>query len=130
MIRLIASLVLTLMANTIGLIIASVILSGFEINGVAFVAAVLIFTITEVVAGPLITKMAMQNVPSLLGGIALVTTLVGLIVTDIFSDGLTITGLNTWILATLIVWLCSLIANLILPLVIFKKALNKNKSQT
>lgn len=130
MIRLIASLVLTLLANTIGLIIASVILSGFEINGVAFVAAVLIFTITEVVAGPLITKMAMQNVPSLLGGIALVTTLVGLIVTDIFSDGLTITGLNTWILATLIVWLCSLIANLILPLVIFKKALNKNKSQT
>lgn len=125
MIRLIASLVLTLLANAVGLIIASVILSGFEINGVAFVTAVLIFTITEVVAGPLITKMALQNVPSLIGGIALVTTLVGLIVTDIFSDGLTITGLNTWILSSLIVWLFSLIANLVLPLVIFKKALDK-----
>lgn len=127
MIRLIASLVLALLANTIGLIIASVILSGFEINGVAFVTAVLIFTITEVVAGPLITKMAMQNLPSLLGGIALVTTLVGLVVTDIFSDGLTITGLDTLILATLIVWLCSLVASLLLPLVIFKKALDKTK---
>jgi hypothetical protein len=125
MIRLIASLVLTLLANAVGLIIASVLLSGFEINGVAFVTAVLIFTITEVVAGPLITKMALQNVPSLLGGIALVTTLVGLIVTDIFSDGLTITGLDTWILATLIVWLFSLVASLVLPLVIFKKALDK-----
>lgn len=129
MIRLLASLVLTLLANAVGLFIASVVLSGFEINGIAFVTAVLIFTVAEVVAGPLITKIAMQNIPSLLGGIALVTTLVGLIITDIFSDGLTIKGLDTWILATLIVWLCSLLASLILPLVIFKKALDKNKTK-
>lgn len=127
MLRLLASLVLTLLANSVGLVLASVILDDFTINGVAFVSAVLIFTITEVVAGPLITKIALTNAPSLLGGIALVTTFVGLLVTDIFSDGLTINGATTWILATLIVWLCALIASLLLPLVIFKKVLDKNK---
>ncbi len=128
MLRLLASLVLTLLANTVGLVLASIILDGFSINSLAFVTAVLIFTVTEVVAGPLITKIALSNAPSLLGGIALVTTFVGLLVTDVLSDGLSITGVSTWILATLIVWLCALIASLLLPLVIFKKVLKKNKA--
>ncbi len=127
MIRLLASAVLHLLANTAGLLVAAAVLPGFSINGVAFVTAVLIFTITEVVAGPLIIKIALKNLPALVGGIALVTTLVGLIITDIFSDGLTISGLSTWVLATLIVWLGALIAGLVLPLVIFKKTLNKHR---
>ena len=130
MIRLLASLVLTLLANTVGLVIASILLDGFTINSLAFVTAVLIFTVTEVVAGPLLAKIALSNVPSLLGGIALVTTFVGLLVIDIFSDGLSISGVSTWILATLIVWLCALIANLLLPLVIFKKALDKKQANS
>lgn len=125
MIRLLASAVLHLIANTIGLIGASLLLSGFSITGVGFVVAVLIFTVTEVVAGPLIAKIALKNMPSLLGGIALVTTFVGLLVTDIFSSGLSISGLSTWILATLIVWLCALLAGVILPLLLFKNILKK-----
>lgn len=128
MLRLIASATLHLIANSIGLVIASVLLDGFSIDGPAFIMAVLIFTVTEVVAGPLITKIALTNVPSLIGGIALVTTFIGLLITDIFSGGLSITGINTWILASLIVWLCALIAGLLLPLVLFKKVLENHKS--
>ena len=127
MIRLLASTILHLLANAAGLIIAATVLPGFSINGVAFVTAVLIFTVTEVIAGPLMIKLALKNIPALVGGIALVTTLVGLIVTDIFSDGLTITGPSTWILATLIVWLGALLAGLVLPLVLFKKTLDRRK---
>lgn len=127
MLRLLASATLHLIANSIGLVIASAVLDGFSINGSAFIMAVLIFTVTEVVAGPLITKIALTNVPSLIGGIALVTTFIGLLITDIFSDGLSITGVNTWIFASLIVWLCALIAGLLLPLLLFKKVLDNHK---
>jgi putative membrane protein len=123
MLRLLASAVLHLIGNAVGLVLASLILSGFSINGAAFVVALLIFTAVEVVMGPLIAKIALKNVPSLLGGIALVTTFVGLLVTDIVSSGLSISGATTWILATLIVWLGALIAGILLPLVLFRKVM-------
>ncbi len=47
------------------------------ITGAAFVVAVLIFTVVEVVADPLLTKIALTSVPALRGGVALVTTFVG-----------------------------------------------------
>jgi len=127
MLRLLASLVVNLIANAVGLFVASIALSGFSINGLSFFVAVLIFTITEGVTGPLIAKIALKSAPALLGGIALVTTFVGLLVTRLFTSGLTISGLKTWLLATLIVWLCALIAQFILPLLIFRKVLKKNK---
>jgi uncharacterized membrane protein YvlD (DUF360 family) len=128
MLRLFASLVLTLLANTVGLFAASVLLSGFDISGFAFISAVLIFSAVEVVAGPLITKIALKNAPALLGGIALVTTFVGLFITNLFSDGISFDGITSWVLATLIVWLFALIASFVLPLFIFKKTLKKAKS--
>ena len=127
MIRLLASLVLTLLANTIGLLVAALWLDDFSIDSVSFIIAIGIFTLVEVVLSPFVMKMALRYVPALLGGIALVTTFVGLWITDTLSDGLSIHGFRTYVLATLIVWLFSLIANLLLPLVIFKKALDKRR---
>ena len=65
-----------------------------------------------------------RNLPALTGGVALVTTFVGLLVTDTLSDGLNVSGISTWIMASLIVWLCALLAGVILPLFLFKKALD------
>lgn len=127
MIRLLALLVLNLLANAVGLFVAAALLSGFSIDGLAFAIAVCIFTAAQVVLDPLITKIAITNVPALRGGVALVTTLVGLIITTLVSDGIKINGLSTWVLATLIVWLFALIATLVLPLIIFKKTLSKRK---
>lgn len=128
MIRLIAATVVRLLANAFGLLVASLLLSGFSISGIAFIWAVVIFTLAEVILDPLILKIALTNVPAIRGGVALVTTLVGLIITNILSDGLTITGLSTWILATLIVWLAAVVAIIILPLIVFKKTLEKAKN--
>lgn len=126
--RLLAQFVLNLLANAVGLFVASVLLSGFTINGVAFVIAVAIFTIIEIIADPLITKIAITNVPALRGGVALITTFVGLLITTLVSDGIQISGLSTWVLASLIVWLFALFATLILPLILFKKTLEKAKN--
>ena len=127
MIRLIARTCLSFLANVVGLLVATLVLDNFNINGISFIAAAVIFTLATVILGPLVTKIAFTNAPYLMGGIALVTILVGLVVTDIFSDGLSIEGFFTWFSATFIIWVFSLIANVLLPLVLFKKVLTEAK---
>ena len=128
MIRLLVSACLFLLANAVGIIVAAWILPGFSIDTPSIITVVVLFTVVEVIADPLLLKISIKSVPQLRGGIALVTTLVGLVITNYLSDGLTITGFTTWILATLIVWLMALAAGLILPLFLFKKVMQKLKS--
>jgi len=113
-----------LLANTVGLLVAASVLDGMTITGAAFVVAVLIFTVVEVIADPLLTKMALTNLPALRGGVALVTTFVGLLITSLVSSGLDISGAKTWLMATFIVWLAALLAGLILPVFLVKKAVD------
>ncbi len=129
MVRLLARLTLTVLSNALGLAAAAVLLDDFSLNGTSFVIAVLIFSAATVVLGPLIVKLTVQHANYLMGGIALVTTFVGLAVTNLVSDGISIHGVSTWVLATLIVWIFSVIGGLVLPLVIFKKTLQKNKQE-
>ena len=123
MLKFFARMALSLLANALALLVASVLLTGFSINGLAFVVAVCIFTTSTTILEPLITKIATQNAPYLLGGIALVTTFVGLLVTTLTTDGLSITGIATWVIATLIIWVANIVASLVLPRFLFKEAL-------
>jgi len=127
MIRLLIATGIRLLANAVGLIVAALVLDDMTITGAAFVFAVVIFTVIEVVADPLFTKIALQHAPALRGGTALITTFVGLVITAAVSDGLSITGATTWVLATLIVWLAALLAGLLLPVLLVKKAVNERR---
>ncbi len=118
-----------LLANAVGLIVAALVLDDVSINGAAFVIAVVIFTVIEVVADPLFTKIAIQHTPALRGGTALLTTFVGLVLTAAVSDGLHITGVTTWVLATLIVWLAALLAGLLLPVILVRRAVDDRRSR-
>ncbi len=129
MIRLLISAGIHLLANAIGLYSASLLLDGFSIDFVSGLGAVLIFTGIEVLAGPLLIKVSLQHVPALAGGVALVTTFVGLALTNVLSDGLTINGIDSLLAATFIVWLVTLLANLLLPIIFVKKAVDNNKSK-
>lgn len=131
MLRLLAVTTLELIANAIGLLLASWILDGFDIDLWGFVIAVAIFTAAKFILDPLLTKMAIKYVTVLRGGVALVTTFVGLLLTTLLTSGLSITGITTWVLATLIVWLCGVLAAIVLPLFLFKKILQDvRKSNT
>lgn len=124
MIRFLLRTVLALLGNALGLWVASLVLGDdMDITGAAFVIAVVIFTVLTAVLQPLITKIAMQNAPALQGSSALVTTFIGLVLTVWISDGLTIDGALTWVLATVIVWLGALLAGVVLPMFLFKKQL-------
>ena len=123
MLRFLAQTALLLLANALALVVASILLAGFTINGLAFVVAVCIFTASTVILEPLIAKIALQNAPYLLSGITVVTTFVGLLITTLKTDGLTIVGIYTWVIATLIIWLATIVSNFVLPLFLFKEVL-------
>ena len=127
MIRLLIRIGLSLLGNALGLWVASLILDDMSVSGTAFVVAVLIFTVLTAVIQPLVTKMAMQNAPALQGSSALVTTFLALLITELISDGLQISGLSTWIFATVIVWFFTMIAAWLLPLFILKEARDDDK---
>jgi hypothetical protein len=62
------------------------------------------------------------------GGVALISTFAALVITDLFSDGLDISGVETWIGATVVVWLASLLAVFILPFLGLKKYLDDRRA--
>lgn len=125
MVRSLIRVVLALVGNAIGLIVAAAVLDKMEIDGAAFVIAVLIFTGVSIVVQPLITKLALKNAEALQGSSALLTTLVALVLTGLISDGLNIDGLGTWLIATVIVWATTLLAGVILPALFLKEAVDK-----
>src|SRR5690349_18849196 len=108
MVRGLIGFVVQLVSNALGLIVASWVLDDVTISGTAFLVAVLIFTVVYAIAQPVLTQWSI-SLPALRGGVALVATLVGLVVTHLLSGGLSISGAWTWIAATVIVWLVSLL---------------------
>jgi putative membrane protein len=127
MIRLLIGFFIQLVSNALGLIVASWLLDDVTISGSAFVVAVVIFTAVYAIAQPFFTQMAMSAVPALRGGVALVATLVGLIITSLVSDGLSIEGAGTWVGATVIVWIVSLLGVLVLPFLFIKKKIEAGR---
>ncbi len=125
MIRIVASATVRLIADALGLLVASWIIDDMTLTASGFLIAVGLFSVTGLLIEPLLRQMAIKNAPVLLGSSALISTLVGLIVTALITDGLTIRGLGTWLAATVLVWAIGLAGRLLLPFVIFKKTLRR-----
>ena len=127
MIRLVVRTAILLGANAVGLIVAAAVLDGMELDVTAFIVAVVIFTVALALMTPFLASVLRRNrsSASALGGVALIATLVSLIITDLLSDGLSIDGVGTWIAATVIVWIASLLAAFLLPYLGLKKYLEE-----
>ena len=128
MIRLLVRTVIALAANAVGLIVAAGLLDGMTLNASGFVVAVVIFTIVFALMQPFLAVQFRANAPAMLGGVALIATLVSLIITDLLSDGFTIDGAGTWLVATVIVWAASVLAAFLLPFLGLKKYLEERRA--
>ena len=127
MIRLLVRTLVAVAANAVGLIVASVVLDGFSINVASFIVAVVIFTIVFAVLTPFLAVQLRRLGNGAIGATALIATLVSLLVTDLLSDGFSISGVGTWIAAAVIVWLAALVAAFVLPFLGLKKFLEDNR---
>jgi hypothetical protein len=127
-IRFLLRTLIALVANAIGLIAAAIVLDDVHLDAGSFVVAVVIFTAVFVLLQPFLAVQLRRMGPGMLGTVSLIATLVSLIVTDLFTDGLSISGVLTWILAALIVWLVALVATLLLPFLGLKKYLDERRA--
>ena len=127
MMKLLISTAALLAANAAGLLLAAALLPGFRIDVLSVAVAVVIFSAAQWLLGPLMTKLSVKHLPQLLGGIALVTIFLGLLITDLIMPGLTVGGIANWLAATLLVWIGSLLASILLPIYVFKSLAEKRK---
>ena len=119
MIRFLLRVVVFLGSAAIGLLVAQWLLPGVSIAASGFVTVVVVFAVVQSVLSPFIGKVVAQNASAFLGGVGLVSTLVALVIASLVG-GLSIDGWRTWILATLVVWLVTAVATLVLPLVVLR----------
>lgn len=123
MIRLLIRAFIAVIANAVGLIVAAIVLDGVDLDFTGFIVALVVFTIVFALMQPFLAAQ-FRRVSALA---ALFATFIALLVTDLISDGLDISGLGTWVTATVIVWLAALLASIILPFLGFKKFLENRR---
>ena len=121
MIRILIRTAIYVGSAALGLWIASILLDGFEIHAPGFLVATLIFAGTQFLLSPHVTKLSEQHAVALTGGVGLISTLVALVAASLLSSGLSIRGIGTWILATLVVWLVTSLGAWLLPLWLLKE---------
>ena len=123
MIRFLVRTLVLLLANAVGLAVAAAVLDDMTVNAQGFIIDVVVFTVVVALMTPfLATSMRRGNAGSAaLGGVALIASLIALVVADPISDGMTVDGVGTYVIAAVIVWAASLIAAFILPLLGLKK---------
>ena len=127
MIRLLVRLLIAFVANAVGLIVAAAVLDGMSLDATGFLVALAVYTVVFALLQPFLFRALRLSPGPVLGGVALIATLVSLIVTDLFTDGLSTRGGGTWIAATVIVWLGSVLAAFILPFLGLKKYLAQRR---
>ncbi len=113
---------LVLGGNALGLWITAILLDDLSISGAAFLIAVVIFTILTIVLDPIVSRLAEKYADVLAGGTALISTALALLVTSWISDGLSIDGAGTWLLATILIWLVTAIVGVVLARLFLRTA--------
>jgi uncharacterized membrane protein YvlD (DUF360 family) len=126
-IRFLVRTAIVLVANAVGLLVAAALLEGVQLSAGGFVVAVIVFTVVYALMQPFLASQLSRRGSSALGGVSLIASLIGLIVTAIVSDGLSIDGLGAWVGAAVIVWAGALVAAFILPLLGLKRYLEARR---
>ena len=112
--------------NAVGLLLAAIILDKMDVDGPSFIIAVVIFTVLTAVLEPFVAKVTEERPSLLQSASALIATFLALVITVLVSDGLKIDGALTWLLATVLVWLFTMIASVLLVKFVMKDTPSTN----
>jgi hypothetical protein len=98
----------------VGILVSAAVLDKFSLDATAVVEATLVFWIVHLVVGFVALKVLIREPSLALAGLlALASTIVSLIIVNAIVSGLYIHGLQTYVLATAIVWLSTAISDTI-----------------
>ncbi|ORB16146.1 hypothetical protein BST37_07720 [Mycobacterium noviomagense] len=112
--------VVLLASWAVGLLVAAWVVPRVFLSAPGFIAAVVIFAVTQAVLSWWILKLPRAYASLLLGSTGLALTLLALILASGFTDGLRISGIAPWVAATLVVWLVTTVGAVLLPDVLIR----------
>jgi hypothetical protein len=98
----------------VGLLLSGAVLSRFSIDATALLEATLIFWIIHLGVQVFALRVLVREPSIALAGLlALASTIVSLIIVNAIVSGLTISGIQTYVAATLIIWLATAVSDMI-----------------
>ncbi len=121
MIRFLLRTAVFLGSAAIGLLVAAWLIPGVSVRVSGFIVAVVLFAAAQAILSPFFLKMASRYASAFIGGIGLVSTFAALVLASVLTHGLSIRGVGSWVAATVVVWLVTAIATLVLPVLVLKK---------
>lgn len=128
MVRFLIRVAIFLGTAALGLLVAAFLLPDVRLSVSGFIVAVVVFALAQSLLAPFIFNVARKYASPLLGGIGLVSTFVALLIASFFPGGLTISGISTWISATLVVWIVTALGAWVLPILFLKERKAKHSA--
>jgi hypothetical protein len=105
---------MTLVGIFVGLLLSAALLDDFDVDAQGLVLATLLFWGIHLVVNFVALRVLIRQPSVALAGLlALASTIVALVVVDLVLDGVTIRGATTYIVATLIIWVCTAVSDVI-----------------
>jgi hypothetical protein len=103
----------SLIGIVVGILVSGAVLSRFSINATAVVEATFVFWFVHLATQFMALKVLVHQPSIALAGLlALASTIVALIIVNVIVSGLSIHGLNTYVFATLIIWVTTSISDI------------------
>ena len=101
-------LLTSLAGIAVGIVVSATLLDDFSIDAGALVVATVLFWIVHLIVQFLALRVLVRQPSVALAGLlALASTIVALIVVNIIVSGMSIHGVPTYVVATLIIWLAT-----------------------
>lgn len=98
-----------LAANAIALVLCRILLPGFDLTIPALIVAVVLFAIFSAIFSWIVFRLLRKQAASVVALSGLVSTFLALLLTTLFTPDFTIDGVGTWIIATVVIWLISVL---------------------
>ena len=103
-VRWLVSVALTLASSLIGLLVAGLVVRGMGVQARGLILGTIVLTVAQALLVPVVTKLIGRHVPTLEGGIGVVSTFLALLVAWWAPGGITFDSLSAWVLGTIVVW--------------------------
>jgi hypothetical protein len=98
----------------VGIVVSAALLDRFSVDATAVVLATGLFWIVHLVVQFLALRVLIRQPSVALAGLlALGSTVVALVIVNVVVDGISISGVSTYVLATLIIWLATVVGDVI-----------------
>jgi uncharacterized membrane protein YvlD (DUF360 family) len=102
--RILRGTLVALGANAVALLVASTALSGFHLSAGDFLIVLAAFTLLALFVRPVVKTVVRTYAPFFAIVGSLVAAFIVLLIADLLLRGLSIHGVKTWLVATLLIW--------------------------